>query len=201
MKVIDDEHVGVDRLFAFQMRMIGMQVRVFVPYDFRIRCGPQPAGKPRAGERNGWRARTTFQRARSPGRASRREGRSAASTGATARIERRTPQAGPPRRPTGATGGIPTFVSLTSSGLGWRRRRGRLRLQTPRIRPRLSVRAADLVLHTGGHKTRPALIRILVFRRFSRLCGIGGGSPTLSATCPQRRKYPSKSSGSKTSGF
>ncbi|MET4296091.1 hypothetical protein ABIB06_002021 [Bradyrhizobium sp. LB8.2] len=54
------------------------------------------------------------------------------------------------------------------------------RLQMPRNRPRLTVRAVHSVVHSGGHKMRP-LIGILVFRRFSYLRGIGEGSPTLSA--------------------
>ena len=38
------------------------------------------------------------------------------------------------------------------------------------------------MVHSGGHKIRPGLFGILVFRRFSRICGIADESPTLRRT-------------------
>lgn len=46
----------------------------------------------------------------------------------------------------------------------------------------LNVRSAKQVVHSGGHKNQPALLGILVFRRFSRLRRSGEESPTLSAS-------------------
>jgi hypothetical protein len=53
---------------------------------------------------------------------------------------------------------------------------------TPRNRPRLPARQSESVAHSGGHKWRPGFSEILVFRQFSRNRGMGGGSPTLSAS-------------------
>ena len=54
-------------------------------------------------------------------------------------------------------------------------------LKMPRNLPRLTAWRAESVVHGGGHKIRPDLFGILVFRRFSRVRVIGEGSPTLSA--------------------
>src|SRR4051812_44755277 len=51
----------------------------------------------------------------------------------------------------------------------------------PRNRPRSTASRAGKVVHRGGHKNRPDLFGILVFRPVSRIPRSGEGSPTLSA--------------------
>ena len=53
--------------------------------------------------------------------------------------------------------------------------------ELPRHRRTLTTFSADQVVHTGGHKTRPGFLGILVFCGFWRILGMGGEIPTLSA--------------------
>lgn len=64
--------------------------------------------------------------------------------------------------------------------------------ELPRHRRTLTTFSADQVVHTGGHKTRPGFLGILVFCGFWRILVIGGEIPTLSATDFQQRRSPSK---------
>jgi hypothetical protein len=81
-------------------------------------------------------------------------------------------------QPNAARANVKAWVSRRPSRSG---RTRNPRPRWPRNRPRLTAQPDERVVHSGGHKIRPGLVGILIFRRFLRIRGIGVESPTISA--------------------